>query len=193
MAIRRPVPHVFTCLVALILATFPAVHSKASGPALKARGGAKTSINSAAAARPAAASVARPVARPGTTGSQRPAPVRPGGNVNINQDNDINVNIQGNHHGGSGYYPPSYDDHDHHHDHWDDWDDWDDHPFATAAAVTAGVAVTNAIIGSIVYSVPQECVPVAVNGITYQRCGNTWYQPQYAGTAIQYVVVVSPI
>ncbi|MDH5833577.1 hypothetical protein [Luteimonas kalidii] len=72
-----------------------------------------------------------------------------------------------------------------HHDYWD-------HPVATAAAVTATVAVTSAVIGSIVYSVPPSCGTVVVNGIAYQQCGSTWYQPQYAGTTVQYVVVNPP-
>jgi hypothetical protein len=59
------------------------------------------------------------------------------------------------------------------------------------AAVTA-VAATAAVIGAIVYSVPTDCVPVNVNGVTYQQCGSTWYQPQYSGTQVQYVVVAPP-
>ena len=72
------------------------------------------------------------------------------------------------------------------------WDnDWD-HPIAAAAAVTTAAAVTAAAIGSIVYSVPPSCVSTVVNGIAYQQCGSTWYQPQYAGTQVQYVVVQQP-
>lgn len=40
--------------------------------------------------------------------------------------------------------------------------------------------------------VPANCVPVIINGISYQQCGSTWYQPQYVGTTLQYVVVVAP-
>src|SRR5215470_10096448 len=67
------------------------------------------------------------------------------------------------------------------------WDN-DYHPVATAAAVGATVAVTSAIVGSMVRTVPPGCVPVNYGGIVYQQCGNTWYQPQ--GT--QYVVVNAP-
>ncbi|QSX76875.1 hypothetical protein HIV01_016560 [Lysobacter arenosi] len=63
---------------------------------------------------------------------------------------------------------------------------------ATAAAVTTAVAVTSAVIGSIVYSVPPSCVTSVVNGVAYQQCGSTWYEPQYAGTTVQYVVVNPP-
>lgn len=68
----------------------------------------------------------------------------------------------------------------------------DYHPFATAAAVTAGAALTSAVIGSIVYSLPPSCGTVVVNGLTYQQCGSAWYQPQYAGSQVTYVVVNPP-
>jgi hypothetical protein len=67
------------------------------------------------------------------------------------------------------------------------WDN-DYHPIATAAAVTATVAVTSAVIGSIVRVPPPGCVPVNYGGWVYQQCGSTWYQPQ--GT--QYVVIAPP-
>jgi len=67
------------------------------------------------------------------------------------------------------------------------WDN-DYHPIATAAAVTATVAVTSAIVGSIVRTVPAGCVPVNYGGYIYQQCGSTWYQPQ--GT--QYIVINPP-
>ena len=92
--------------------------------------------------------------------------------------NDVNINVDRN---------VRYDDHHHHHDHWDDWDD-DWHPWATAAAVT----MTAAVIGSIVASIPPDCSTVIVNGISYSQCGNTWYQPQYYGSSVQYVVVNPP-
>lgn len=95
-------------------------------------------------------------------------------NVNRNIDRDVHVDV------------------DHHYDHDDHWNDWDDHPFATAAAVTAGVAVTRAVIGSIVYSLPPSCVTTVINGVAYQQCGNDWYEPRYAGTSVQYVVINAP-
>jgi hypothetical protein len=67
------------------------------------------------------------------------------------------------------------------------WDN-DYHPIATAAAVTATVAATSAIVGSMVRSVPAGCVPVNYGGMVYQQCGTTWYQPQ----AGQYVVINPP-
>jgi UDP-3-O-[3-hydroxymyristoyl] glucosamine N-acyltransferase len=62
------------------------------------------------------------------------------------------------------------------------------HPVGTAVAIGA----TAAVIGSIIYSLPPSCSTVQVGGVTYQQCGSTWYQPRYAGSSVQYVVVNSP-
>ena len=88
---------------------------------------------------------------------------------NVNVDRNVNVDVEG--HGGC----------------CGGWDN-DYHPVATAAAVGAGIAVTSAIIGSIVRSVPPGCVPVNYGGMVYQQCGSTWYQPQGS----QYVVINPP-
>jgi hypothetical protein len=39
---------------------------------------------------------------------------------------------------------------------------------------------------------PTGCITQVVNGIAYQRCGSAWYQPQYAGSSVTYVVVNQP-
>jgi hypothetical protein len=97
-------------------------------------------------------------------------------NVHINNNRNVNVNVnrRGGCCGGG----------------WDDDDDWN--PVATAAAVTAAAVVTSAVVGSIVHSVPPSCVPVNYGGVVYQQCGNTWYQPQYVGSQIQYSVINPP-
>jgi hypothetical protein len=87
-------------------------------------------------------------------------------NVNVKKNVNVNVNVD-NRHGG--------------------WDN-DYHPVATAVAVTAAVAVTSAVVGSMVRTVPAGCVPVNYRGMIYQQCGSTWYQPQGS----QYVVIVAP-
>lgn len=90
-------------------------------------------------------------------------------NVNRNVSRDVNVKVDvDDYHGGCC------------HNGWDD----DYHPVATAAAI----AGTAAIIGSMVNSVPANCVPVNVGGVVYQQCGSTWYQPQGS----QFVVVNPP-
>jgi hypothetical protein len=70
--------------------------------------------------------------------------------------------------------------------------DRDYHPVARAAAVTTAAVATAAVVGSIVHSIPPSCVQVMVGGTAYQQCGSTWYQPQYAGSSVQYVVVAPP-
>lgn len=67
------------------------------------------------------------------------------------------------------------------------WDN-DYHPIATAAAVTATVAVTSAVVGSMVRTLPPACAPINYQGMIYQQCGSTWYVPQ----GPQYVVVAPP-
>jgi hypothetical protein len=84
---------------------------------------------------------------------------------NVNVDRNVNVNVDN--HGG--------------------WDN-DYHPVARAAAVGAAVAVTSAVIGSMVNTVPPGCVPVNYGGVVYQQCGGTWYAPQ----GPQFVVVNPP-
>jgi hypothetical protein len=89
-------------------------------------------------------------------------------NVNVNKNVNVNVDNRGGCCGRG-------------------WDN-DYHPVATAAAVTATVAVTSAVVGSLVRTVPTGCVPVNYGGIIYQQCGTVWYQPQ--GT--QYIVINPP-
>lgn len=71
--------------------------------------------------------------------------------------------------------------------HGDDWY----HPWATAAVVGATTATILAI-GTRVTTVPVDCVSVVANGVAYQHCGPTWYQPQYVGSSVQYIVVAAP-
>ncbi len=97
-------------------------------------------------------------------------------NTNVS-NNNVNVNVDNN--GGyrhGGYYDDDY------------------HPVATAVAVTAAVAVTSAVIGSIVNAnqMPSNCVQVMRGNTAYMQCGSTWYQPQYQGSNVTYIVVNQP-
>jgi hypothetical protein len=94
-------------------------------------------------------------------------------NQNVNVNRNVNVNVNSNYYGG-GYSGCCY------------------HPVATAAAVTATAVVTAAVVGSIVNTLPPSCSTVIVNGLAYQQCGSTWYQPQLSGSATTYVVVNAP-
>lgn len=90
-------------------------------------------------------------------------------NVNVN-----NVNIDN--HGGWGGY--GYDDH--------------YHPIAAGVAIGAAAAVTSAVIGSMMYSLPPACAPRPYGGMTYYYCNGAWYQPQYQGDQVTYIVVNAP-
>ena len=98
-------------------------------------------------------------------------------NANINRTNVNNVNVNG--------YGGNY--------HLDNDVDYGwGHPVAAGAAFGAAAAVTSAAIGSVVYSLPPSCTVTVVNGISYQNCGGVWYEPQFSGTSVEYIVVSAP-
>ncbi|KAF0813326.1 hypothetical protein IGB42_02255 [Andreprevotia sp. IGB-42] len=143
------------------------------------RGGAKQSVS-----KPAARAE-RPAARPNVSGGNKVNAGNKVGNktnvnnshnnVNIDNSRDVNVNVDNDgRHGG--YYHDDY------------------HPIATAAAVTATVAVTAAVVGAIVTpnQLPTNCVQVMRANVAYMQCGTTWYQPQYQGSDVTYIVVNAP-
>ena len=84
--------------------------------------------------------------------------------INVNK----NVNVDVDRHGGG-------------------WDNVD-HPVAAAAVVAGAIAVTDVLVGSTVYTVPSDCVPVNYSGMVYLQCGNDWYQ--HDGT--EFVVINPP-
>lgn len=92
-------------------------------------------------------------------------------NVNVNRNTHVNVNVnnRGGYYGGCCY----------------------NHGPSVAGVIAASVA-TAIVIGAIVSSLPPRCTTFVSNGIAYQNCGGTYYQPQYAGGNVQYVVVVHP-
>lgn len=91
-------------------------------------------------------------------------------NINRNINVDRNVNVYGGYRGG--YY---------YHD-----------GIGVGGAVAIGVA--GMAIGSMITAaaLPPSCSTVIVNGVTYQQCGNTWYQPRYAGSQVNYIVINPP-
>lgn len=53
---------------------------------------------------------------------------------------------------------------------------------------------TGLVIGSVIAaaSMPSTCTTTYVNGISYRRCGSSYYQPFYEGDTMVYKVVNSP-
>jgi hypothetical protein len=93
-------------------------------------------------------------------------------NVNRNVNRNVNVDVDVNHrHGccGGGY-----------------------HPVATGVAVGAAIAVTAAVIGSSVYTLPAGCTTVIRSNVSYRQCGSTWYEPRYSGNDVTYIVIAAP-
>jgi len=68
---------------------------------------------------------------------------------------------------------------------------WYGHPVAAGVAVGTAAVITAAAIGSVAHSLPPSCVGYNY-GAYYYQCGNVWYQPQYVGTTVTYVVVNEP-
>jgi hypothetical protein len=91
-------------------------------------------------------------------------------NANVNVNKNVNVNVNHSYYGGGCCY---------YHNN-------------TAAVVAATAIVTAAVIGSRVNTLPPACTVVIMNGLTYQQCGSTWYQPQFVGTTTTYLVVAAP-
>ena len=91
-------------------------------------------------------------------------------NVNVNQNVNVNRNVNVN----GGYYGPNY------------------HSGPSVAGVVAATVVTAAVIGSVVRTLPPSCTTVYANGFAYQNCGGTYYQPQYQGSTVTYIVVNQP-
>lgn len=95
-----------------------------------------------------------------------------------------------NHNTDRGYRHGGYD-HDRH-GHWDDDDDGFFEVMGKAAAVTAGVGLTAAVIGEIFDDEPDGCQQSVSNNQTYLFCNGVWYQPVMSGSNMQYVVIEDP-
>ena len=65
------------------------------------------------------------------------------------------------------------------------------HHYRPAVGVGAAVAA-GIVIGSIVASLPPSCPSMYVYGGTYYHCGGVYYQPQYQGSNVTYIIVNSP-
>jgi len=91
-------------------------------------------------------------------------------NINANVNRNVNIDVDNRWDGGCCGY----------------------HPVAAGVAFGAAAAVTAAAIGSMAYTLPPACVTRVYPAGTYYSCGGTWYQPQYSGSQVTYVVVNNP-
>jgi len=111
---------------------------------------------------------------PGWVGAHRPPPPP------VHRSATVTVH----HHygpGRPGYRPPPPPPPPYHHHH--------DYAGSFVAGTVTGLAV-GAIISAA--SMPPSCTTVAVNNVSYRRCGSNWYQPYYVGTELQFQLVNPP-
>ncbi|HSR73287.1 MAG TPA: hypothetical protein VLL31_00460 [Sulfurovum sp.] len=115
---------------------------------------------------------ARPAPRPSTRPATRPATRPVDRNVNVNRNVNINrnVNVNNRYYGGYGHGYGYYDG-------------------RAIFAFTTGLVIGSMVAAS---TMPATCTTVIVNGISYRRCGSSYYQPFYQGDTLVYKVVASP-
>jgi hypothetical protein len=163
--------------VSLMLPTsVSAAQKKAHAAYGKPTGGSKANVNRA---KPSGGQAHQGGNRQGAGNANRQG----GGNQQVNRNNAKkkggNNVVAGNtvvvNGGGAGH---GYYDNGNYHNR-PDWDDDDDDFLefvGKTAAITAGVSVVSAVIGSVVNDKPSGCQPVNANGTTYQYCNGTYYQ-----------------
>jgi hypothetical protein len=64
--------------------------------------------------------------------------------------------------------------------------------YVAPAPHPAAVVGTAVVVGATVHALPPHCTAMVVGHVAYQQCGSTWYQPHYAGSQVNYVVVTAP-
>jgi hypothetical protein len=149
----------------------------------KPTGGAKVNVNKPKAS----ANHQRPSGGQGSkaNASKRPNSSKPKGN-NVVAGNTV---VVGRPPAGNGYYDNG------NYNNRPDWDD-DDNDFlefvGKTAAITAGVSVVTAVIGSVANEKPEGCQPVVSGGVQYQLCDGVYYQQIQQGGQPAYQVVSPP-
>ena len=152
-----------------------------------ARGGAKSSVQRGGGG----GGGARPVGK----ANNGPGNSRPGNKGHNSVVAGNTVVVGGN--GGRGGYNNGYN-HGYNNGYYNNNGHWEnnDNDFlefvGKTAAVTAGVSVVAAVIGSTVKDKPSDCQQSMSNGQVYMNCNGTWYQPVMSGGQQQYQVVAPP-
>jgi hypothetical protein len=167
LAVALPTTPVATGFTATLAFTAPLVVTLAAGPA-EARGGHRGGGGNVRSS--GRHNVNRNANSNRNLNSNRNVNRNTNRNVNRDVNRDVNVNrsrhvdVDVNHHYNSGW---------------------------GGAGFVAGVA-TAVAIGAIVASLPPNCTTYSYSGIGYRQCGGTWYQPQYSGANVTYIVVNEP-
>jgi hypothetical protein len=90
---------------------------------------------------------------------------------------------------------------DEHDDDWDDrHDDWDDDDGELLAGAIVGATVVGVAAAATrpestttyVTTLPCEATAVAVEGVSYYKCGDDWFTRAYAGSEVTYLSVPAP-
>ena len=63
---------------------------------------------------------------------------------------------------------------------------------ADAYANGYAAASSSYSIGAIYPTIPSGCATPNVRGVTYELCGNNWYQPAYGANGVYYRAVPAP-
>ena len=152
-----------------------------------ARGGAKSSVNHGGGGKRNMAGNAgnRNMAGGGNYGGNNRPGNKPNRGNNVVAGNTVVV-------GGGGRGGYHNNGHYNNNGHWDN----DDNDFlefvGKTAAITAGVSIVSAVIGSTVNDKPDDCQQAMSNGQVYMNCNGTWYQPVMNNGQQQYTVIAPP-
>ncbi len=169
---KNSIRYVLTSALGLLLA----VTSVTAGPGAKdTRSSAKSNVNNASSNRNDNTNKNRNTNVNNNTNVNRNTNTNVNKNTNVNVNKDVNVNVNNNNHynnNGCCYHSGI--------------------GVGGAVAVAAATTATAIVVGSMVNTLPPSCSTVMVNGITYQQCGSTWYQPQFSGGSTTYVVINPP-
>jgi hypothetical protein len=90
--------------------------------------------------------------------------------VNRNVNRNVNVNVNHRYYGGYGHGYGYY---------------GNDAIYGFAAGLVIGSMIAAS-------TMPTTCTTLVANGISYRRCGSSYYQPFYQGDTLVYKVVAAP-
>lgn len=186
-----------TMAVAAVMMAFAPVAANA-GPNHKnlgaAHGGAKSSVNrGGGGGNHKNANVGKNAGNNNrSANNNRPNNNKKKGGNNVVAGNTVVVgqpNRGGNYNNNNNRYNNGYNNNN---GHWEN----DDNDFlefvGKTAAITAGVSVVAAVIGSTTNQKPDDCEQTVSNGQVYMNCNGTWYQPVMNNGQQQYTVINPP-